>query len=163
MRFAPKTEAEIKAEGLIPNNTECDFEVLEAEEKQSKAGNDMIALKLRVWRPDGSTTTLRDWLVSNFPAKIFGFAKSTGMQAEYEAGEMTAEAMEGKQGRLKVKIEESADYGAQNKVGFYVMPAAPRSIRAPAEPATRGGGAKPGAKGGADLADDIPFAPETRA
>jgi hypothetical protein len=34
---------------------------------------------------------------------------------------------------------------------------------APAEPATRGGGAKPNAKGGADLADDIPFAAETRA
>lgn len=161
MKFTPKTEAEIQAEGLIPNNTECDFEVIEAEEKQSKAGNDMIALKLRVWRPDGGTVTMRDWLVSNFPAKILGFAKSAGMEAEYAAGELSAETVEGKTGRLKVKIEDSADYGPQNKVGFYVTPQAARGHSRDAAAASHGRDKQPARGGGKPAAlddgSDIPF------
>lgn len=151
MRFAPKTEEQIAADGLIPANTIVDFEVLEAEEATSKAGNPMIALKLRVWRPDGSTTTLRDWLVSNFPAKLLGFAKSTGMRAAYDAGAMHAEDMEGKTGKLKIAVEPEKDgYPAKNKAAFYVEDDEPRRGAQPAQqraPATSK----------SDLDDEIPF------
>jgi hypothetical protein len=155
VRFTPKTERELAEEGLIPAGTVCDFEVIEAEEKQSRAGNDMVALQLKVWRPNGSTTTLRDWLVSNFPGKLMSFANSTSMRDAYDAGEMTADAMVGRCGKLKVGIEEAnGDYPARNKVASYV-----KSDAQP-DPA-RGGGAKPGGKPALD--DDIPFAAETRA
>lgn len=120
MKFTPKTEREIAEEGLIPSGTVCDFEVLEAEDTTSKAGNDMIALKLRVWRPNGSTTMMRDWLLPNFPAKLLAFAKATGMEDAYHAGAFSADDLIGKAGKLKVTVENSDQYGAQNRPGFYV-------------------------------------------
>ncbi len=44
---------------------------------------------------------------------------------------------------------------------FFSLSVKPKD--APAEQPARGGGAKPGGKGGADLDDSIPFAAETRA
>lgn len=149
MRFEPKTEKQLAEEGLIPAGTVCDFEVTEAVEAQSKAGNDMIALKLRVWRPNGTTTTLRDWLLPNYPAKLLAFAKSVGMEDAYNAGAFAAEDLQGKAGKVKVMVENSDQYGAQNRAGFYVGNAAQQPE--PARQAQRGGG-KPAA-----LDDDIPF------
>lgn len=150
MRFEPKTEKQIAEEGLIPDGTVCDFEVVEAEDAVSKAGNEMIAVKLKVWRPSGGTTILRDWLVSTLQRKILDFAKATGMADAYHAGTFDASDLIGKAGKLKVKVENSPDYGAQNKVSYYVAGDAPKR-----EPAMAGGGGRKPAK--SDLDDDIPF------
>lgn len=156
MKFEPKTEKQIAEEGMMPDGTICDFEVAEAEDTQSKAGNDMIALKLKVWRPNGTTTTMRDWLVSTFQPKILGFAKSIGMRDAYDAGEFDASLLEGKCGKLKVGIDPEKDgYPSRNKVVSYVQgDAAPKPRREPAM-AGAGGGPRPRAK--SDLDDDIPF------
>lgn len=58
MRFEPKSEDQLKAEFLLPDG-EYDFTVTEAEEKQSAKGNDMIALKLTAYTPDGGERALR--------------------------------------------------------------------------------------------------------
>lgn len=155
MRFEPKTEKQLAEEGMLPADTICDFEVVEAKDTTSKAGNEMIALQLKVWRPNGSTMLMRDWLVSNMQGKVLGFAKSVGMRAAYDAGEFHAEDLVGKCGKVKLGIEPAqGDYPARNRVASYVNG---EGRAQPPKPGTRGGGKSP-----ADL-DEIPFSPETRA
>jgi hypothetical protein len=156
VKFTPKTERELAEEGMLPDGTVCDFEVTEAEDAVSKAGNDMIALKLKVWRPNGSTMQLRDWLVSSQHFKLMAFANATGMREAYDAGTMEAADMAGVCGKVKLGVEPaSGDFPARNKVASYVKA---ETARAPA-PATRGGG---GTKPGPVDEDSIPFGPEWR-
>ena len=161
MKFTPKSEREIAEEGLIPGGTICDFEVIEAVDTVSKAGNEMIALKLKVWRPNGGTTILRAWLVSTLQRKVYDFAKATGQVEAYEAGTMDAAALVGACGKVKVKVEpENNGYPAQNGVAFYVAGEAQPQRR---EPSTSAPVSKPAPRGGgAALDDDIPFVAEWR-
>lgn len=144
MKFTPKTDQQIAEEGLIPAGTVCDFEVLEAEGKLSNAGNEMVAVKLKVWRPNGSTTLIFDWLLTDMMWKLKAFADAVGMTAEYDRGELPPEAMIGRAGKLKVGIRPaSGDWPAKNSVTGYVKPEGATAGAAPAKKA--------------DLNDDIPF------
>jgi hypothetical protein len=124
MRFTPKTEEQIAEEGLIPANTICDFEVIEAEEKLSKVGNEMMTLKLKVWRPDGSTTLLFEYLLSDADWKLRAFAVGAGVLDKYEAGVFKPDDIIGAAGKLKVGIDPAKNgYPARNKVLGYEKPA----------------------------------------
>lgn len=121
MKFQPKTEKEIAEEGLIPAGTICDFEVIEAEEKTSKAGNPMIALQLKVWRPNGSTSLIRDWLLLDQMWKLHAFCGSVGKLAEYDAGEIDPFELKGCTGRAKIGIKPATEqYPAGNSVQGYI-------------------------------------------
>jgi hypothetical protein len=121
MKFQPKTEKEIAEEGLIPAGTICDFEVLEAEEKTSRAGNAMIALQLKVWRPNGQTTLVRDWLLLDQMWKLHAFCAAVDKLAEYEAGEIDPFELKGVTGRAKIGVKPaSGDYPAGNSVQGYI-------------------------------------------
>ncbi len=153
MKFTPKTEKEIAEEGLIPAGTICDFEVLEAEEKTSKAGNPMVALQLKVWRPNGQTTLVRDWLLLDQMWKLHAFCASVGKLADYEAGEIDAFELKGCTGRAKIGIKPATDqYAAGNSIAGYIK--AETAAAPPPKAAAR-------VTGKAD-ADEIPFAPEVR-
>lgn len=144
MKFAPKTEREIAEEGMMPDGTICDFEVIEAQEAVSKAGNEMIELKLTVWRPNGAQMSMRDWLVSTRQGKVLAFAKAVGMREAYDAGEFRADDLAGKAGKLKVGVDPGdGNYPPRNKVKTYVMPDA----NAPVAPARQK----------VTVDDDIPF------
>ena len=52
MKFTPMTEAEIVSASLLEAG-EYPFEVLAASEEISKAGNEMIRVKLAVFGPNG--------------------------------------------------------------------------------------------------------------
>lgn len=137
MRFEPKTEAQLKAEFLLPAG-EYDFTVMEAEEKQSKAGNDMIALKLFVYTPDGGERTIRDWIMAG-SIKLRQFCVATGLDHLYEQGVLTDQDCVGRSGRASVVIEEdkTGQYGPQNKVKVYlVAKAATKPTFKAAAPAT---------------------------
>ena len=156
MKFTPKSERELAEEGLIPDGTVCDFEVVEAEDAISKAGNEMIALRLKVWRPNGSTTTVRDWLVSNLQGKVFAFAKAVGMREAYDAGQFDAADLVGKCGTMKVGIEPEKDgFPARNRAASYV---AAEQASAP----VRGAGPAPRRVPASVDGDEIPFAAEWR-
>jgi hypothetical protein len=145
MKFTPKTDQQIAEENLIPTGTVCDFEVLNAEEKLSKAGNEMVALELKVWRPNGSTTIMRDWLLTDMMWKLKAFADAVGMTAEYDRGELPPDIMIGKAGKLKVGIRPAnGDFPPSNSVTGYVRP---EGAAAPARPAPVA----------AKLDDEIPF------
>ena len=119
MKFQPKSEKEVS--NLIPKG-EYIFEVLEADEKTSKSGNDMIALKLGVVYND-SVRGIFDYLVDidSMAFKTRHFADSVGLLAEYEKGSLDAGALVGLTGKCKIDIQPAKDgYDAKNAVKDYV-------------------------------------------
>ena len=152
MRFQPKTEREIAEAGLLPAG-EYDFEVLEAEDTQSKAGNDMVALKLSVYDKDGATRRVDDWLVDTDGGayKIRHFASATGLLTLYEKGSLPASEMIGRVGRCKIAIrkDKTGNYPDKNSVTDYVK--APEKEQSDAVPK------RAPATVAQELDDDIPF------
>ena len=132
MRFEPKTAQEIDEAGLLEAGI-YDFEVMEAEEKTSSKGNDMVALGLRIENNEGRGFKILDWLVATDGGayKVRHFAESVGLLAEYEKGDMPAGIMIGKTGRAKIAVKPAeGQYRAKNTVADYVAggaEAAPRS------------------------------------
>ena len=123
MNFEPKTEKQLAEENLLPKGV-YPYEVMRAEAKQSKKGNDMIELELRVFTPDGKEKSLRDWLMAAMGFKLFHFCAYAGLSRQYEAGTLTSHDCEGKSGFLEVVIQEdkSGQYPPRNSVKDYVRP-----------------------------------------
>jgi hypothetical protein len=146
VKFDPKTEEEIAQGGLLPKS-DCDFEVVNAEEDQSKAGNDMITLALHVYNSDGGYHKVKDWLVATVGGayKVRHFAYAVGMGAEYERGELSAANLRGCTGRCKIGIQKQEGYPDKNNVVDYLPPP------------VKNGVAMTPAEGRAALDDDIPF------
>lgn len=152
MRVRPLSEEEAAAAGLLQKGI-YPFEVAEAKEKTSKAGNDMIELRLNVLGEDDSKHGVFDYLVESDGSapKIRQFAVSVGMLSQYERGELNAVDMIGKTGVCKIYIKKdtSGQYPDKNAVGEYVKPGGMN-------------GAQKGQAPAAIVDDEIPFAPEWR-
>lgn len=122
MKFEPKTEKEVEEAGLWAAG-EYDFEVVDAEDAQSKKGNDMIAMKLRIYNNDGNYKTVQDWLLESVAYKLRHFAYGTGLEVAYDAGTLNASDVRGATGRLKLIVKPAADgYPAKNSVADYLLP-----------------------------------------
>lgn len=155
MRFQPKTEKEVSESGLLPKD-KYPFEVVDAAEGQSKAGNDMIEMKVIVF--DGERKkTIFDYLVSTDSTayKIRHFADSIGKLAEYEAGNLDADELTGASGFCMVDIQpEKNGYPAKNVIRDYckrgTVDGAPKVAVKPAA-------AKSATKVHDDMDDSIPF------
>ena len=155
MKFTPVSEESANDQPfeLWPDGV-YDFEVKEAEETQSKAGNDMIALQLWVFNKAGQRRIVFDYLVSSEKAawKIRSFAASCGMLRRYEDGELDAEEIVGQCGKLVLATQKAdMEWPAKNTVKAYekaeAKAAAPRTARVPAREKTPAG----------DIDDEIPF------
>lgn len=128
MNFQPKTAEEIKAveakraeQFLIPNKTECDFEVVEATDETSRAGNGMIHVKLHVFHGNGYKI-IDDYLLGAMEAKLRHFCETTGMLTKYEAGTLAAADCKGRGGKVVIRVEKAkGDYPAKNVVRDYVQ------------------------------------------
>ena len=59
MSYTPKSEEQLIREGLMPDGT-YDFEVVETDDKPSKAGNTMLTLKLHVFDDDLNPNIITD-------------------------------------------------------------------------------------------------------
>lgn len=122
MDYTPKTEKDLRENMLLPPGL-YNFEVVEALEKQSKKGNDMIELNLRIFVDDGTTRLLKDWLVPGSDLgdlKLNRFAHATGLEQMYFSSDLTALACVGAVGEVRVTIEGNDDYGDQNRIKDYV-------------------------------------------
>lgn len=163
----PQTEAEAASSGrgAVWRIGTYDFECHDAADDVSKgSGEDMIKLTLYVFNDQGDKRTVYDYLPSSAKAqwKVRSFAKSVGLIADYEAGELNCYDIVGKTGKLKLGIKRAqGEYSEDNLVTAYVeapdMPErAPRPAARPAAPAqTRQPTAAQRAT--ADLNDEIPF------
>ena len=100
---------------------EYSFEVVEAVEKQSKAGNDMIEVNLRFI--DGFTAVnVKDWLVSKVSWKVEQFMLGIGMKDVFESGEVSPDMLIGRGGVAELGIREH-EGKFYNEVGKYIDPA----------------------------------------
>lgn len=124
MQFNPLTEEEASSANLIPPG-DYPFQVLEAEDRVSKNGNDMIALTLAVWPDPSSDRSRKVWdflvCVDSFMFKIRHFAYAVGIGDKYESGGYTASDCEGLQGYVTIKHEKDRDSGEmRERVADYV-------------------------------------------
>lgn len=114
MKITPKKEEELNNFSLF-NEGIYNFEVLSAEDTVSKSGNEMIKLKIRVSKPDYSTTIIFDYLLEAIAYKIRHFAYAIGIGELYEKGNIDAIHCIGKIGQLELGIQQ----GQPNPNGGY--------------------------------------------
>jgi hypothetical protein len=158
------------------NPTDCnecwpegDYEaVLEkVEDKRSKAGNDMQELTWKVYRSDGRTQQVYDYIV--VPAGLFklkGMARAWGKTAEFDGGTFQADDHLDESLVVKLIVEKQDGYADKNRivaykplvrstVGITQAPAAPSRPAGGNGPATVPYTPGPAPVGGSD--EDIPF------
>lgn len=123
MQFTPKSEKEVNAHDLLPAGT-YPFRVISAEEKTSKSGNEMIALKLGVFHGEREQWVF-DYLLESVAFKLRHFCAATGLMEKYEAGQIHACDLDAREGFVQIKIEPAkGDFQAKNVVKDYGKPVA---------------------------------------
>lgn len=147
MNFTPKTEKEIAEMNLIPAG-EYDFEIIEANDKVSKSGNDMIELKLKVFDHNGAERVMFDYLLEQLAFKLRHAAEACNLVDRYNMGTLVANDFVNKSGRLKLGIQKdkTGAYPDKNTVADYITPKMVETMTAHA--------AQPAAE---MLSDSIPF------
>lgn len=105
MKHDKLTDAQIAEFGLMTEGVK-DFTVLKATEKQSAAGNDMFELQLTVYDEKGNPRPVRDWVMPSFPKKFKHIHDALGILDIYEKGETKPSDLEGRSGKLNLKIGE---------------------------------------------------------
>ena len=112
------------------------FSVLDAKEEVSKAGNDMLHLKIGAERPNGTAQWVHDYIVNTQTGKLKAFCAAVGMLDDFGRGEISATEFIGATGKVKLRIEPAkGSYPEKNAVAEYVerkQPDAP-SDDAPSE------------------------------
>ncbi len=142
MRFDPKSEEECKNFALLDPG-DYSLVVIEAENKTSKAGNDMIELVLeyqgeprcRIW----------DYLLSttNTMYKLRHFCEAAGFMDKYEDGSLVAADCIGAMVVGCVKIAKGkGEYSDKNSIADYRAPTTQTAIAGAHQPVPE---------------DDIPF------
>lgn len=158
-----KEEADAGSNGAVWRAGTYDFEIHDASEEISKAGNEQIKLTVWVFDAQGERKTCFDYLgaTEKVQWKTRQFCQAVGLIAQYESGELDVNDIAERTGKLKLGIQKSPEYGDQNKVLAYLEAPeeAPRVARpAAARPAAGVAPARqPAAPRGGDLDDEIPF------
>lgn len=117
-RFNPDVPTEV---GLVPAGR-YEAEILNAELRTSKAGNEMLEITYRLTGPNGEPAVLKDYLVSTPRAqwKIKRFCKALGV--EYDRGEIDPDSLRGESITLEVALEEDAQTGRdRNTIADYAV------------------------------------------
>lgn len=126
MKFEPKTEEQIIKESLLEPGI-YDIEVRQGLDETSKAGNDMIHLKLTVFDAEGNGVYIDDYLLENMPLKLRRAAHSLGLGEEYESGTLSGYDFQGKAGKAKIGIQKGKQkddgsfYSDKNSVLDYII------------------------------------------
>lgn len=105
---------------LLKDGDTCDFEVVNAEDKVSKSGNQMIKLTLKAWDSDGKQATLFYYMI--FAWHIKQFCDATSQLDKFESGKFEASDAMGKCGKFINRIEKDAtgQYADKNSVKKFV-------------------------------------------
>jgi Protein of unknown function (DUF669) len=119
MKFHPLSDKEIAQLNLIPEGTYT-CEVVDAINKISTKGNEMIELKLKIVSEKEKNRIMFDWLLSAFPKKLKHFCQHTGLIKHYDAGDLNATDCMGKLARIQVKITKSTNGEDWTKVEDYL-------------------------------------------
>lgn len=122
MKFKPKSEEEINAEGLWPMGF-YPFEILEGSDEVSGSGNDMIKLKVQLFNQDGDNIIVFDYLLEKLAYKLRHCAEVCGLLDKYQSGELHGDDFIGKSGSAKVGIQKDkqGQYPDKNTISDYVV------------------------------------------
>jgi hypothetical protein len=107
---------------LIPDKTECDFQIKSAEVGTSKkSGKSMIVLTLSVWTSDGQEFEFQDWIT-----RPHGIGKLKTLCAcgkiPFDNGNVDTDQLVGVTGRCVIRIskDQSGQYPDKNTIGWYL-------------------------------------------
>jgi hypothetical protein len=120
MKFKPQSEEEAAAaeRKTLPAGI-YDAEVLEVVETRSKAGNDMLKIKLGVFRPQGGHDWVYDY-ITDTSYRLAQLMTACGMSEQYQKGEVDADEIQGKCFQVTLKVDPArGDYSERNSVGRY--------------------------------------------
>ncbi len=124
MRFQPLSENELQTATLAPEGI-YSYQVIKAEDGISKAGNEKIDLTLKIWNDQG----VQALVFSNLSLikLLKHFCDVNHMEDNYNSGEITASACQGKSGGkvvIGIASEKPNPYGgvypAKNIVTDYI-------------------------------------------
>jgi hypothetical protein len=121
MKFRPQTEEEASASTrkVLPAGI-YDAEVLLAEETRSKAGNDMMKIKLGVFRPSGSGQAWVWDYITETSFKLGQIMRASNMEKEYLEGQVEADELVGKCFKVTLAVEPArGDFEERNNVKRY--------------------------------------------
>lgn len=119
MKVTPKTEAEVA--NVWPKG-EYNAVVESAKEQQSKKGNEMIVLSVKVYHDDGRALVLNDYLMDALAYKVRHFCVAAGLLPKYEAGTLTPDDCVEKGVKVRLKIDPEKDgYPPKNSISDYVV------------------------------------------
>lgn len=129
MKFTPKTDDELATENLLQPG-DYDFEISDAEETVSKAGNSMIKMKVKVFDQLGSYRIVFDYLMESVAFKLKHAAKSCGLSEAYDNGELEAYDFINRSGKCKIIIQKdkSGQYPDRNGIADYLVDEAKKTV-----------------------------------
>lgn len=91
----------------------------------------MIVLRLRLFRKNGESRMITDYLVEQRARKLRNAAVACGLEAAYEGGEIEAADFKECKGILKLGIERAKNgYGRRNQVVDYLVDEVPAAASA---------------------------------
>jgi hypothetical protein len=120
MKFKPQTEEESALAERRPLPAGIyDAEVLLAEETRSKAGNDMLKIKLAVYRPNGGQEWVWDY-ITDTSYRLGQLMTACGLSEQYLKGQVHPDELEGKSFKVTLKVDPArGEYSERNSVGRY--------------------------------------------
>jgi hypothetical protein len=120
MNFEPKTKKQIEDAKLWPKG-EYGFEIVEAKEAKSKAGNDMFELRVRVSNGNGASRVLTDYLMPARAGKLYSCCAAIGLLDKYRSGVLADDDFIGGQGKVLLAVEKGKNgYPPRNVIEDYI-------------------------------------------
>jgi hypothetical protein len=123
MNFKPLSKEDAIESQLFPKGT-YKFEIVNGCDKESRAGNSMLELKVKVTDANGTSRIVNDYLLEQWPVKLRRAAEACGLLEKYNAGELVGEDFIGKTGKLTLTIQKdkAKKFPDKNAVLDYVVP-----------------------------------------
>jgi hypothetical protein len=116
------TEKELNQKDLLKEGI-YDFEVGQAVDKVSKAGNEMIQLDLTVYDSNGKKYYIYDYILESFPKKFHHAVKACGLLKGNKELDLYATDFIGKCGKVQVGIEadKTGQFWDRNVILDYIV------------------------------------------
>lgn len=115
---------------LIPDKTECEFQVLTSTDKVSSSGNPMIELVLNVWDAEGQEHRVWDYITKGGLFKLEQLCAIHGI--DFTSGNVPAEDLAGISGKCVVGFKKGdGQYADKNSIRKYLTPLDEKNPPAP--------------------------------
>lgn len=127
-RYDPKDAVQCWPEGTY------EATIVSVEEKQSKAGNDMLVVKFRCYS-DNRQTLVTDYITDAMTWKLKKIAKAVGMLAEFDANQPNWYFdLQDRNLRVVLKVDEQDGFDDKNQVRGYEPTAVSGAPAKPSNP-----------------------------